>query len=236
MLSGNNPLLCITSSQLTSSDSKASSTTTLGSGTLLKVFSGHVLRATSHTRQEPVPWNCEREPKRKCPKAAPTHFRNHLMWSWALECSYEVICNWAFNQMLFQWISIHAGFSHMIKYNKSRSWDFGVKWSPGFVLGILPRGGFLKQSMWPWNMIYWMPCKNPCRLYIHLAFTYYVGPLSVVWTELGPASPFPPMRVLEVHWSRALSLVWEVALKMRSFRVTAIITIDYISHVVQVHK
>ena len=59
-----------------------------------------------------------------------------------------------------------------------------------------------------------MPCKNPCRRYIHLAFTHSVGPSSiVVWkSELGPAPPFPPMRVLEAYWSRALSLVWEVAL------------------------
>ena len=45
--------------------------------------------------------------------------------------------------------------------------------------------------------------------------TYSVGPSSVVWSELGPAPPFPPMRVLEVYWSRALSLVCEVALSMQ---------------------
>jgi hypothetical protein len=28
----------------------------------------------------------------------------------------------------------------------------------------------------------------PCRLCIHLAFTYFVGPSSVVWIELGPLS------------------------------------------------
>ena len=40
----------------------------------------------------------------------------------------EVICDQALNQMLFQWISIHAG-PHA--------------WSPGgFVLGLPPRGGF----------------------------------------------------------------------------------------------
>ena len=58
-----------------------------------------------------------------------------------------------------------------------------------------------------------MPCRNPCKLYIHLAFNYSIGPSSVVWSELGPAPPFPPMRVLEVQWSRALSLVCEVALR-----------------------
>ena len=35
-----------------------------------------------------------------------------------------------------------------------------------------------------------MPHMNPCKLYIHPAFTYSVGPSSVVWSELGPAPPF----------------------------------------------
>ena len=61
-----------------------------------------------------------------------------------------------------------------------------------------------------------MPRRNPYRLYIHIAFTYSVGPSSVVWSELGPAPPFPPMRVLEVQWSRALSLECEVALSAES--------------------
>jgi hypothetical protein len=62
------------------------------------------------------------------------------------------------------------------------------------------------------NMIHSMPCRNLCRLYIHLAFTYFVGPSSIVWSELGPAPPFPPMRVLEVYWLHALSLMCGVAL------------------------
>ena len=35
-----------------------------------------------------------------------------------------------------------------------------------------------------------MPCRNPCRLYIQLTFTYSVGPSSAMWSELGPAPPF----------------------------------------------
>ena len=62
------------------------------------------------------------------------------------------------------------------------------------------------------NMIQLMPCKNSCRLYIHLAFTSF-GPSGVVWSKLRLAPPFPPMRVLEVQWSRALSLVCEAALR-----------------------
>jgi hypothetical protein len=55
-----------------------------------------------------------------------------------------------------------------------------------------------KMNKWPWNMIHSIPCKNPCRRHIHLAFTYSVSPWSVVRTELGPAPPFPEMRVLEM--------------------------------------
>ena len=61
-----------------------------------------------------------------------------------------------------------------------------------------------------------MPCRSPCRLYIHLAFTYYVDPSSIVWSKLEPAPPFPPMRVHEVWWSRALNLVCEVTLRVNT--------------------
>ena len=88
-----------------------------------------------------------------------------------------------------------------------------MPWSPDFVISLPPRNGFFKLSEWSWNMIHLMSRRNPCWLYMHLAFTYSVGPSSVVWSELEPASPFPPMRVLEVEWSRALSPVCEVALR-----------------------
>ena len=87
-----------------------------------------------------------------------------------------------------------------------------MPWSCGFVLGLPPRGGFWKQSKWPWNMVHLMPCRIPCRLYNRLTFIYSIGPSSIVWSVLGPAPPFPQMRVLEVQWSRALNLVCEVAL------------------------
>ena len=83
--------------------------------------------------------------------------------------------------------------------------------STDFVLGLPPRSGSQKHSKWTWNMIHLMPCRNPCRLHVHLAFTYSSGPSSVVWSELGPAPPFQPMRVLEVEWSQALRLLCAVA-------------------------
>ena len=63
------------------------------------------------------------------------------------------------------------------------------------------------------HMIHLMPYvgTNLCRLDIHLACTYFVDPSSVVWSELGPVLPSPPMRVLEVWRSGALkSCVWRM--------------------------
>ena len=101
-------------------------------------------------------------------------------------------------------------------------WAFRVPWSPRFVLDLPRRDGHLKIVQVTIKHDLSMPCMSPCRLYIHLAFTYLVGPSSVVWSELGPAPPFLPMWVLEVYWSRALSLVCEVALN-------PIILQDYVS-------
>ena len=54
--------------------------------------------------------------------------------------------------------------------------QFYVRPTPRVVLG--------KQSKWPCTMIHSMSCRNPCRLYIHISFTYSVSPSSVVWSEL----------------------------------------------------
>ena len=149
------------------------------------------------------------EPKGKCPKAFPTHLQNHILWSRILNCSvmsYVIgpSTKCYFNEFLFMPVLTHDKIELI-----NGLWAFGVPWSPGFVLGLPPRGGFWKWSKWPWNMIQLMSCRTPCRLYIYLVVTYSVGPSSVVWSEFGPAPPFPPLRVLEVQWSHALSsCVW----------------------------
>ena len=51
-------------------------------------------------------------------------------------------------------------------------WTFRVPWSPSYMLGLPQRGDSSKWSKWPWSMIHSMPCRNPCRFYIHLAFSY----------------------------------------------------------------
>ena len=43
-------------------------------------------------------------------------------------------------------------------------------------------------------------------------YACFVGSSSVVGSELGPAPPFPPMRLLEVQMSQVFGFVCEVAL------------------------
>ena len=59
-------------------------------------------------------------------------------------------------------------------------------------------------------MIHLMPCRNPCGLYIHLAYTYSVGPSSVVWSELGLALPFHQWECLKCngHGLRVSCVKW----------------------------
>ena len=115
------------------------------------------------------------------------------MWSHALKCSVKSYAigpsiNCYFNEVVFMRILTHD------KIKQTNGCEcFGVPWSPGFVLGLPPRGGFWKWSKWPWSMIHMirsMSCRNPNRLYIQLAFTYSVGPSRMVWSELQPALPF----------------------------------------------
>ena len=169
-----------------------------------------MFRVTSHMSQEPWPWKCEsaKESAKGCFKTPPKSCS--VVTNPQVLC--EAICDWALNQMLFQWIFIHASRHTWQNIINQWLWAFGIPWSLGFVLGLPPRGGFWQQFKGPWNMIHLMPCRNPCRLYTHLAFAYSISPLSVVWSELGPAPPLLPTRVLEVQWSWALNLVCEVGL------------------------
>ena len=99
-----------------------------------------------------------------------------------------------------------CGSSHMINKTSQQLWAFGMPWSPSFVLCLPPRGGFwVTMKHDPWN-----PCRlasnGPSILHSHTPL------VPLVWSsELGPAPDphFPLTRMLEVQWSRALSLVSE---------------------------
>jgi hypothetical protein len=148
------------------------------------------------------------EPERKCPKAIPRHFQNHVLWLWWCSVkSYVTGTSTNANLMIFHSCGPHT-WQNIINW---RLWDSIVPWSPDFVLGLPPGDGFWKLSKRPWNMIHLMPRKNPCRLYIHLAFTHSTHPSSIVWNKLGSALLFPPE---ESPWSAmvtGISLICEVA-------------------------
>ena len=85
-----------------------------------------------------------------------------------------------------------------------------MPWSPD---GLPPKDGFKnKPSDHETRSIRCHVGKDPCGLFTHILHhlhTHSVGPSSVTVrrSKLGPAPPFPPMRVLGVRWSRALSLM-----------------------------
>jgi hypothetical protein len=143
------------------------------------------------------------------------------MWSRTLKCSMKshvtglsTIC------FFFPWILIHVDLHTWSNRNNQRWWVFGVPWCPGFMLGWLPRGCFWKIIQViheTWSI--WCHVGIHTHFYIYLAtFTHSVGPSKrSVKRELGSVPPSPPMRVLEVEWSGALSLVCEVAFTMSAF-------------------
>ena len=63
-----------------------------------------------------------------------------------------------------------------------------------------------------WSIGYHVDFTSILHSQFHIHILHWSLKRSV-WSELGPAPSFPPMRVLEEQWSRALSLVCEVALR-----------------------
>ena len=115
--------------------------------------------------------------------------------------------------MIFKWIFNHAGLHTW--YNRINQWCEHLECHDLQVLCW----AYLQEVVFEhspsdhetWSI--WCHVGLHVEFYIHLAFTYSVGPSSVVWSELGPAPPFPPMRELEVEWSWALNLVREATLR-----------------------
>jgi hypothetical protein len=67
----------------------------------------------------------------------------------------------------------------------------------------------------PRNLIHSPPCRILCRLFIHEVFFEPLKPPPSCEVNLdGRSPPFRPMRALRLQWSRAFSLVCEVALSI----------------------
>ena len=54
------------------------------------------------------------------------------------------------------------------------------------------------------KVIYCMPCRTPCRLYIYSNFVGPLSPQALVKSEVRQSLHFPPMRDFRIQWSRAL--------------------------------
>ena len=100
------------------------------------------LSATSHMSQEPRPWNCE-----SSKEVSKDHLKT-LPESCSVVKSPQVYCEVTYdrdlNQVLMQWISIHVGSSHMIKYNKPTIVRFQSAMVFQFRVRPTSRGWFLK--------------------------------------------------------------------------------------------
>jgi hypothetical protein len=84
------------------------------------------------------------------------------------------MCDWAFNRMIFHYYPIYVGPSTQEVIITQGLWDFEVSWSPGFVLDPPRWSGLDKKSSRLWNIIHCMPCRTPCRCFMHSNF---LGPL-----------------------------------------------------------
>ena len=81
------------------------------------------VRATSRTSQEPWSWKLW-EPKRKCPKAVPTHLQHHVVWSRTLKCSVKSYVTGPstkcyFNEFLFMRVFTHDKIELTNGYNRT---------------------------------------------------------------------------------------------------------------------
>ena len=72
--------------------------------------------------------------QKKCPKAVPTHFQNHVVQSWAFKCSVKSYVTGPLTR----------GPHTSSNKTNQRLRGFGVSRSPSFVLGLTPGDGFLK--------------------------------------------------------------------------------------------
>ena len=84
------------------------------------------------------------EPKRKCPKAIPSHLRNHVVWSRTLKCSVKLYVTgpptkYYFSEFLFMQVLTRDN-NRTIQW----LWVFGVPRSIGFVLRPTSKRWILK--------------------------------------------------------------------------------------------
>ena len=121
------------------------------------------------------------EPKRKCPKAVPTHLQNHVVWSQTLKCSVKPYVTGPSTNCYFNEFPFLTHFKNRIKptdVRRSECHGLPVVFCSTYLQEVVVE----KSPSDHETTIHLMPRNIPRRLYIHLAFTHSVGPSSLVWS------------------------------------------------------
>ena len=93
------------------------------------------------------------------------------------------------------WFSSNGHITNMVYWNLHQSYLLEV--------------GLMQNFDMPWKIIYSLPCRNPCKLFIHENFFGPLGLHLLAWSELRWSLPFQPMRDRRMQWSWAFSLACE---------------------------
>ena len=141
------------------------------------------------------------EPKRKCPKAVPPHLQIHVVWSWTHKCSVKSYVTRPstkcyLNEFLFMRVLNHVKIEYINACERSECHGLPVL-CQAFLQELVLKNNPSDHETWSIRCHVWVHVDVTSILH---SLTYSVGPSSIVWSELGPAPPFPLMRVLEVQW------------------------------------
>jgi hypothetical protein len=112
--------------------------------------------------------------------------KGRILAGWAQK-SPEPWYDQTLNQMLFQWMSIHAGLHTWWNRVNQHLWEFGVPWSTGFGLGLPQEVDFENN---PSDHKTW---SIRCHVGIHVDFTsIFHSHTNRVWFKKEPLKTHLP--------------------------------------------
>ena len=164
----------------------------------LHVMRQTALRATLHYGQGPLPWNCGSP----CNSSKwPYHGKRRLnfVWSWGFKSNVKT--KWRGSRLnAISLPSFSCGPFYTISYNKLklvRLWNVMVF---RFCVRPISLRCTEARSSRLWIIIYCLPYRTPCRIFIHSNF---LGPFRPSSSQ---SLHIPPMSRFNFHWSLALKL------------------------------
>jgi hypothetical protein len=120
------------------------------------------------------------------------NFKLNFVWSWDFQVHCKVIHDQQSTECYFVIILFMWAF-YIVSYNKSMIVRF---WSAMVFQVVDPPlwGRLCAKSSRSWNIINCMPCRTPCRFFIHsFNFLGPVGPQNFSASIVGRSQPFPPI-------------------------------------------